>query len=193
MTDNPKKQIRRKAKEARDGLPKEFIKKHSEAIASNLFSLPEFKVAKNVMFYVSFGSEVETHSMIKDALACGKTVSVPITDIKNKCLHLSKVTDPEKELFPSTFGILEPKKEHISPVEKKGLDLIVSPGVAFDRHFNRMGYGGGFYDRLFAEIPGHTVKVALCFEMQLHDGLPVEITDRKLDILVTERCIYRRS
>ncbi len=73
------------------------------------------------------------------------------------------------------------------------LDLIVAPGIAFDRDFNRIGYGGGFYDSLFSETEPHTVKAALCFEMQLTEGIPAGLTDRKVDIIVTEAGAFRRS
>ena len=193
MKESPKKAIRKKFREARNSLSARDILEKSGKIAGELFKLPEYMAAKNILYYVSFGSEVNTHEMIKASLKSGKKVFVPITDIKNNCLHISEVKDPDLELAPSTFGILEPKKECLRPAEKKVIDLVVAPGIAFDRDFNRIGYGGGFYDSLFSETEARTVKAALCFEMQLTEGIPAGLTDRKVDIIVTEKGSCRRS
>ena len=149
MKESPKQTIRKKFREARNGLPAREILEKSKKIAKELFRLPEYKAAKSILYYVSFGSEVNTHEMIKTSLKKGKRVFVPITDLKKNCLHISEVLNPDLELAASTFGILEPKKECLRPAEKNMLDLIVAPGIAFDRDFNRIGYGGGFYDSLF--------------------------------------------
>jgi len=193
MKESPKQTIRKKFREARNGLPAREILEKSKKIAKELFRLPEYKAAKSILYYVSFGSEVNTHEMIKTSLKKGKRVFVPITDLKKNCLHISEVIDPDLELAPSTFGILEPKKECIRPAEKNMLDLIVAPGIAFDSAFNRIGYGGGFYDGLFSEAGVRAVKAALCYKMQLTEGIPVKINDRKVDILVTETGVLRRS
>ncbi len=193
MKESPKKAIRKKFRDARNALPVNEIIAKSRKIAAELFRLPEYAAAKTILYYVSFGSEVNTHEMIKASLKAGKEVFVPITDIKNKCLHLSRISDPDAELAPSTFGILEPKRECLKPAEKKIIDLIVAPGIAFDRDFNRIGYGGGFYDSLFAETEARAVKAALCFEMQITEGIPAGLTDRKVDIIVTEKGSRRRS
>ena len=192
MKESPKQAIRKKFRAARNGLSPREIEEKSGKIAEELFKLPEYRAAKNILYYVSFGSEVNTHEMIKESLKAGKRVFVPITDLKNNCLHISEVKDPGLELAPSTFGILEPKKECIVPAEKKLIDLIIAPGIAFDRDFNRIGYGGGFYDGLFSEPGVNAVKAALCFEIQLTEGIPTKLTDRKVDILVTEKGACRR-
>ena len=193
MKESPKKAIRKRFREARNGLSAQQIILKSKKIAEALFRLPEYAAAKNILYYVSFGSEVNTHDMIKASLKAGKRVFVPITDRKNNCLHISEIIDPESELAPSTFGILEPKKECVRPAEKNLLDLIIAPGIAFDRDFNRIGYGGGFYDGLFSETGERAVKAALCFEIQLTEGIPAGLTDRKVDIIVTESGVFRRS
>ncbi len=83
------------------------------------------------MFYVSFRSEVETHAMIREALASGKTVVVPVTDMKNRSLALSRLEDFDTDLAPGTWGILEPKPDKIRPVSCRDIDLVIAPGAAF--------------------------------------------------------------
>ena len=91
MKESPKQTIRKKFREARNGLPAREILEKSKKIAKELFRLPEYKAAKSILYYVSFGSEVNTHEMIKTSLKKGKRVFVPITDLKKNCLHISEV------------------------------------------------------------------------------------------------------
>ena len=120
--------IRKVILELRDALAPEERVSHSLVIKESLFKLPQFLSAQSVMFYVSFRSEVETHAMIREALASGKTVVVPVTDMKNQCLALSRLEDFDNDLAPGTWGILEPKKDKIRPVSCHDIDLVISTG-----------------------------------------------------------------
>jgi 5-formyltetrahydrofolate cyclo-ligase len=92
------------------------------------------------------------------------------------------------ELSPGTFGILEPAGEKgISPEE---IDLVVVPGVAFDKRGNRMGYGAGYYDSFLPKLRPEVKKVAVAFEIQVTDSLPAEEHDVKMDLIITENTIY---
>ena len=100
--------IRQVILQLRDALDPQERASHSLLIKEALFKLPQFLAARTVMFYVSFRSEVETHDMIREALASGKTVVVPVTDMKNKRLALSRLEDFDKDLAPGIWGIPEP-------------------------------------------------------------------------------------
>ncbi len=179
-----KKELRKIFLAKRASLTPETRKKYSSRIAKNLQSYPLYRRAKRILLYAHFREEVETDTLITKALQEGKEVYLPRTYPKEKKLRLFRILSP-KELQPGTYGILEPPEENpeISP-EK--LDLIITPGVAFDHQGGRLGYGGGFYDRLFAKA--HEVKrIGLAFSCQVTEKLPLEEHDIRLHALVTEK------
>ena len=92
-----------------------------------------------------------------------------------------------ESLKPGPFGILEPKADGIE-VPKNEIDLIIVPGVAFDKDKNRMGRGRGFYDRLLSTL--NAPKVGICFGFQMIPQVPVEPLDKKMDYVITEDTIY---
>jgi 5-formyltetrahydrofolate cyclo-ligase len=187
-----KKALRKKILVLRDALtPEERIKK-SRVIKSFLFSLPEFIQAKMVMFFISFRSEVLTEEMIKEAIALKKKVVVPVTDLQHRWLKISELKDYDKDLFLSTYGILEPKKEKVKEVRPDEIDLVVAPGSVFDERGRRIGYGGGYYDRLLRELKQETKIAALAFELQIVDEVPAEQDrDIPVDLIITEERVIR--
>ena len=179
--------IRETMRALRDALDPEERAAKSLLIKSNLFSLPEIMSASSLMFYVSFRSEVRTEPMIKHALSLGKQVIVPVTDMKNKRLLLSQLKDFDEDLAPGTWGILEPKPEKRRPVEYSNIDVVVAPGLAFSEKGWRIGYGGGFYDRLLRE--SKIKAYALAFEIQIISGDIPHNPERDVpvDYIVTEK------
>ena len=170
----------------RDALDPDEQAAKSLLIKSNLFSLPEIMSASSLMFYVSFRSEVRTEPMIKHALSLGKQVIVPVTDMKNKRLLLSQLKDFDEDLAPGTWGILEPKPEKRRPVEYSNIDVVVAPGLAFSEKGWRIGYGGGFYDRLLSE--SRKKAYALSFEMQMLPEIPfIAGQDVPVNYIITEK------
>ncbi|AGB41752.1 5,10-methenyltetrahydrofolate synthetase [Halobacteroides halobius DSM 5150] len=184
-----KDEQRKKVLTKRDRLTKEKRLKKSKQIKKYLFQQVQFKVADRIMFYISFRSEVETELMIKGALDLGKEIVVPIINQEERKMELSLLNNYDQELKHGTYGILEPKDNYIRSVSPKMLDLIVVPGVAFDAYGNRLGYGGGYYDRLFAivkEVP----RIGLGFELQIIDKVITENHDFAVDKVLTEREVY---
>ncbi|OAG27284.1 5-formyltetrahydrofolate cyclo-ligase [Thermodesulfatator autotrophicus] len=175
--------LRHKFLKIRDSIPREIRQSLSQKIIQHLKNSDYYQKAQKILFYASFKSEVETYELIEAALTEGKDVYLPKTYISKRKLRLFKINSL-KELSPGAYGILEPS-ENSPEIEPKGLDLIILPGVAFDLSGGRLGYGGGFYDRLLAKAP-HVPKVALAFECQLTKKLPLESHDLKIDALVTE-------
>ncbi len=156
-------------------------KAKSRKIEGLFFSLPEFKVAHTVMFFASFRSEVETHDMIRRALAGGKRVILP--KVRGKELALFQIRDFDRDTKSGAWDIPEPERG--TPVKAQDIDLIVVPGAGFDERGNRLGYGAGFYDKLLSSFTGMTV--ALAFELQIVPEVPVLPHDIPVKKIVTEK------
>jgi 5-formyltetrahydrofolate cyclo-ligase len=182
-----KEKLRKEIKEKRRKLSKEEQRKKSKLIKRELFSLKEYKNVKTVLFYVSYNSEVFTHDMIKDALEKKKVV-VPISNVNNETLILS-ILESWSDLKPNSYGILEPKREYIKEISINDIELIIVPGVAFDKYGNRVGHGKGYYDKLLEKAKAKSV--GLCFEFQLSEKIPIKSYDIPVDMIITEkRIIY---
>ena len=165
---------------------KEVLEKRMQ-IKKLLFEMEEFEKASLILFYVSYGNEVLTHDMIKECLSNGRNIVVPITDIENRRLFLSKLKRWE-DLDKGAYDILEPKKDKIKEVSIFDIDLIIIPGVGFDEHGCRMGHGVGYYDDLLKDS-SNANNVALAFEWQIVDAIPTESHDIPVDKIVTEERI----
>ncbi len=180
-----KTEIRRRALEARESLSPGEVEEKSRAIARRLFSLPEFKRARTVMFYVSRPEEVRTRRMIRSALRSGLRVAVPFTGVEGEKMVPVLIEEMDRDLSPGRWGILEPRSaENMIPVEE--IDLIVLPGVAFDRRGNRLGRGLAFYDSFLKKAHPRTGRVALAFENQIYDQIPSFGHDVPMNKVITE-------
>ena len=182
-----KKEIRKKVLAARDTLSAGQRTAKSREIEERLFSLPEFKAARVVMFFASFRSEVETEPMIRRALTFGKKVVLP--KIKGTELALYEIADYNNDVSSGTWGIPEPHESRL--IRPDELDLILVPGAAFDGRGNRLGYGAGFYDKLLASFANTTI--ALAFELQVLPQVPAELHDIPIKKIVTERRVIEAS
>jgi 5-formyltetrahydrofolate cyclo-ligase len=184
-----KKDFRHAHKLIRFGLSEKERGEKSAVIGKKLKLLPEYLTSKNIMFYVSFSTEVNTHEMIKDCLNADKNVYVPVIDLKKKCVHVSVLSDFD-DLVESTYGILEPRSECRELISSKKIDIIIVPGLGFDPKGNRIGYGAGFYDTLLNKNKD-PLKVALAFECQIKEDVPTGPNDMKMNVIITEKNIYR--
>ncbi len=155
----------------------------SREIEERLFSLPEFKSARAILFFVSFRSEVETVPMIRRVLGDGKRVILP--KVKGKELELFEIHNFDKDVSPGAWGILEPCET--APAKLDALDIILVPGAAFDERGNRIGYGAGFYDKLLSEFKKPTIAIA--FEQQIVPKVPTDPHDMPVQKIVTEKRI----
>ncbi len=184
-----KKAIREQAHAARNAQPdKDDL---SRRICATFMALPEYRAARTVLFYVDVRSEVRTRRSLPDALRSGKRIVVPYCVENQLELFLLESMD---ELAVGAFRILEPKPE-LRPLPAKQvavgeLDLIMVPGVAFDRRGARMGHGFGYYDRLLEHARPDTPLVALAFECQLFPEVPTQAHDVFMDKIITEAAMY---
>jgi 5-formyltetrahydrofolate cyclo-ligase len=187
-----KRQIREQAHAARNALPnKEEL---SQGICEKFVALPEYAAAKTVMYYVDVRSEVRTRNYLATALTHGKRIVVPYCVEGELELFLLENMD---ELAIGAYKILEPKAELRSLESKRirpeDLDLIMVPGVAFDRRGARMGHGFGYYDKLLEHSRMDCPLVALAFECQLFPEVPTMPHDIFMDKIITEAAVYERA
>lgn len=183
-----KKKLKQKILEKRDALSDKIISGKSSKIMKKLFSLPEFKKAKNILFYVSFNNEVDTCNAIKKSIN-KKNIIVPVTDKKNRKLILSKLSHFE-DLENGCFGILEPKKRKIKKINKKDIDLVIVPGIVFDVFGHRIGYGHGYYDR-FLKTLNKIPLIGLAYEFQVIAKIPAESHDVPVYKIITEKKVIK--
>lgn len=163
----------------------------SRQIVARCMSLPEYQNAKTVLFYIDVRSEVRTRNDLANALQSGKKIVVPYcVDGELELFHLES-TD---ELAVGMYKILEPKAElreiAAKKVDVKEVDMIIVPGVAFDRRGGRTGHGKGYYDKMLEHARPDTPLVALAFECQIFDEIPMQDHDVFMDKVVTEAAAY---
>lgn len=155
-------------------------KAKNKLIFNKIIQLKLFKKAENIFTYVSKEAEVDTKNLINYALKKGKKIFVPKINLKNNKIEIYKITSL-KELQKGSYDIDEPSH---NKSKRKTFDIIFIPGIAFDINNNRLGRGGGFFDKFLRNIKG--IKIGLCFQEQLLDKLPVEKHDIKMDIIISD-------
>lgn len=184
-----KKEIREQAHANRKEQPcKDEV---SREIVEKFLDLPEYAAARTVMFYVDVRTEVKTREFLAVALTHGKKIVVPYcVDGELELFWLQSMD----ELSLGMYKILEPRAELRTLPEKRvtaeNLDLVMVPGVAFDRRGARMGHGFGYYDKLLEHTRPSTPLIALAFECQLFEEIPTADHDIFMDKIVTEAAIY---
>jgi 5-formyltetrahydrofolate cyclo-ligase len=184
-----KQALRQRIIADRQALPAALRREWSTQIARRLLEMPEYRTAKVVLGYMHFGAEFESERWVEAALADGKTLLLPRVNTASNTLDLYRVADLGQDLETGAWNIREPVPARCERTEDlAAVDFILLPGVAFGRNGARLGYGGGFYDKLLARFAGFSpVLAAGAYAMQVHDGIPEEPTDRRVEWLVTER------
>ncbi len=182
-----KKAIRKAFLEKRNALSKETVSEWSAAIEENILQLVKEKNFQVIFAYASFRNEPDMFSLLKKLLAMGKTVALPKCKAKGK-MTMYRVSDIS-DLQPGAYGILEPP-EH-TPVLPEQADLVLCPGCAFSVEMERMGYGGGYYDRYLPKC-SKAVFAGVCYEICVTDALPTEESDVKMDCLITDKGLVNK-
>lgn len=179
-----KRALRERVIAARDALPADERDAGSRAIAARIAGLPAYVRARCVLLTLPFRSEWDPRALIAAALAAGKTVALPRVDGATRMLDLHAVTDVARETAPGFRGIPEPRPEQ-PRVDVAAVDFVLVPGVAFDAAGRRLGYGGGYYDRLLALLRADAARVAGAFELQLVPRVPAAAHDLVVDAIAT--------
>jgi 5-formyltetrahydrofolate cyclo-ligase len=163
----------------------------SRDILSRVTALPEYQAAQTIMYYVAMPVEVQTRDALVAALRSDKNVVVPYCDRGELSLFRLESMD---ELDPGMWTILEPHGQLRSLPAKRArvseLDVIIVPGLAFDRKGGRIGHGKGYYDRLLARAESKTKRIAVAYECQMFPEVPMSEHDIYMDKVVTEKAIH---
>lgn len=187
-----KKLIRSSIRKLRDSMPEDERSVKSERITDSVIGTPEYKAARDVLIYVSTGSEADTTELIKRCFEDKKNVYVP--KVYGKEMRFISIGSLD-ELTPGYYGIMEPVSDE--PVWEKGSrdtyndSLCIMPGLAFDRKFNRIGYGGGFYDKFLEKA--QVYKMAVCYDCQIVERIDAQDTDIKPDMIVTDMEVIKNG
>lgn len=161
-------------------------------IENRLFNFANFLEANVVLLYVHQGAEVPTTHIIQRCYDLNKIVVLPAFNAKNGGATLLKVDNPRTDLKTGPRGVPEPDSARCKVVPIDRIDIAFVPGLAFDEKGGRIGAGDGCYDRLIPDLSITTRKVALAYECQLFQQVPMESHDRFVDIIITpERIIYK--
>jgi len=188
-----KQGIRKNILALREQLPADIRAAHSTAITERLLQLPAYRQADTVLGYMNFGAEFTSELWVKQVLADGKRLALPKVSRHTNHLDLYWVEDLENQLAAGLWGIREPVVERCERLATPNeVEFTLLPGVAFTRDGARLGYGGGFYDKLLANLnhAGGTqrpVLVAAAFALQVVERLPQEATDVKVEWIITEQ------
>lgn len=185
-----KSETRKKILSIRNNMGNKQVIEKSKVIINKLNSTSEFKNSKTVFVYMDFKNEVKTLDLIKEMIKEKKRVIIPYTDIENTVIIPVEINDIGTDLKFSSFGYLEPKEEKVIPIDPYEFDLIIVPGVVFDKDLNRIGFGKGYYDRILSKKRNDAKAVAIAYEFQILDEIPREVHDVKMDKIITEENIY---
>lgn len=168
----------------RDALGAEARAAAADSIVAKLVALPSFAAARTVLLTLPFRSEWDTLPLVREALAAGKVVAVPRVNPLSRMLELHAIADLQSDIGPGHQGIPEPLA-HCPPVELAAIDWVLVPGVTFDRDGRRLGYGGGYYDRLLPLLSPDAARIAGAFDPQIVERVPAGPHDVMVDAIIT--------
>lgn len=151
-------------------------------IEQSLFALPEIAAARTILLFYSFGSEVATAGMADRVVSEGKRLLLPY--LEGQVMEAAEVQRGD-ELVPTGYGPKEPVRR--LPVNPEDVDLVITPGLAFDRRGHRLGYGAGYYDLYLARLDPRAARIGVAFSVQVVDRVPAGPKDVAVDLLVTDR------
>jgi 5-formyltetrahydrofolate cyclo-ligase len=176
--------LRKRIQSIRDNIPKDEKERLDAAIAAHLISWEAYRSSKALFCFVSFRSEINTRPILEKSIQLDKTVSVPKINLASGEMRAFIIDDFESCLEPGEYGILEPVSS-CRELDYSHLDLIITPGLAFTSRGERLGYGGGFYDR-FIERHFQATICALVYDRLVLNEIPVKEHDVPVDYLITE-------
>jgi 5-formyltetrahydrofolate cyclo-ligase len=170
---------------ARDALDLAYRATASRSICTRVETLPSFTAARIVLVTLPFGSEWDTRPLARAALAAGKMLVVPRVNGATRMLELHAIGDATADVTPGYQGIPEPLPTR-PRVDAATIDWVLVPGVAFSADGRRLGYGGGYYDRLMTQLRPAIPRVAGAFDVQIAERIPAASHDLSVDVIVTE-------
>ena len=173
-----KKALRQEIRHRKQAMTPEQIEKASACLAQQFFQTDAYRQAETLYGYLPYNQEVRTVPILEQAIRDGKRVAVPkVCGDRMDFIYISDMSAVEI----GYCGIPEPVAD--GPVGDDPTALVLMPGLAFDKNGNRMGYGGGFYDKFLAQEPDHPT-VALCYAFQMVDSIPTDSYDIPVDLVL---------
>lgn len=176
-----KAELREHMKKKRRMLTKEEMREKSAAITESLFSIGALDKADVVMVYLSAFKEPDTSGIIKRLSEQGKKIAVPISNT-DTCTITPSYIDGMNDLIKGAYGIWEPSQ--VREVRVEDIDIILVPGLAFDKECRRCGFGKGYYDRLLSQ--SRAKRIGLCYDFQVMNKIEADEYDMPMDTIVTE-------
>ncbi len=181
-----KQSLRKSILTLRDGLPFDVKSGFDAAIMARILQLPQYRKAQTLLGYMNFGSEFASESWVNQVLKDGKRLALPRVNRHTNTLDLYFVDDPETQLEPGLWGIREPMVERCERLKAiNEVEFALLPGIAFTRKGARLGYGGGFYDKLLSGSARPVLAVA-AYGLQVVEEIPQEETDVGVEWIITE-------
>lgn len=186
-----KAQLRRELKSRLLEMGESQRSEKSHKACRNLISMPQFQSASVVMMFLSLPHEVETSEAILHAWQLDKTVAVPKLSWQQRHMIPVQINSLETGFSTEASGLRNPTTG--VPIPFEDIDLVVTPGLGFDKKGNRLGLGGSYYDRFFANNKLQAAKCGLAFAEQVVDSVPATERDEPVDFLVTDEEIIKVS
>ena len=185
MSIQTKQELRQLILDLIKGQKEEVRLSKSRVILEKVTALPVFKNARTILCYASFRGEVDTFALMQRAMALKKRVALPL--VRKEEQHIVPMLIKSlTELRPGPYGIQEPSDLPENRLNAEELDLVVVPGVAFDRCNNRLGRGAGYYDRFLSELPVTTPTIGLAYDLQVVDAITgMQSHDRPVSLVIT--------
>ena len=183
--------VRKMMTQRRNDLNVKQIIELSRKIEANLFSCEDFLSRQHILYYLSFGKEVRTDSMILRSLMLHKKVYVPRIKKNRKKMEICGIKSLETDFELNNFGIREPSGACIQIVSPNKIDAVVTPGLAFDCFGGRIGSGRGYFDRLFEDLPGNSLSIGIAYSFQILGSLHQDSWDKKVQKVITEKGLLK--
>jgi 5-formyltetrahydrofolate cyclo-ligase len=183
--DKAKVTIRKLIIQKRKALNDSKKNEKSLVITQRLLDMGEFKASKAVFCFLSTAHEVKTEEIILKAFRLGKDVLVPLLNPQEGNMQVVRVSR-DAQFVIGKYGVREPSLEAGEVVSSSCIDFVVTPGLAFDTFGNRIGYGGGHYDKLFKNISNDVMRVAVGYDFQIIESVPHSDFDESVHFIVTE-------
>ncbi len=186
VLEREKQGIREKLLERLLSLTKEEIKRRSKNVENKLSELSIYRAAKVIMAYYPLQGEVDILDKIRKDIG-SKRFCFPVMDLKAKNLRIFESANLDEDFVLGPWAVMQPDTKKTKEVDIKEIDMVIVPGLAFDKQRNRLGRGAGFYDRFLRNITPLTKKVGLAFKFQILENLPTNLShDQKVDTIVSE-------
>lgn len=149
---------------------------------------------KKILAYSQANKEVDINSLVSNCLESGIDVYMPfISNMKQREMRAAQIFSLEADMQLGKFGISEPIKAQERMLQEQDLDMVLVPGVVFDTRLNRIGYGGGFYDRFCLKLRKNCVKIGIAYDFQVLDQIPIDNNDVPVDLIITEKRVIHNK